>query len=242
MTLRFVLVHGGWHGGWAWRPVRAALESAGHQVTSPDLPGFGGADDPTGVTLRDCVNALVQHVQHRDLRDVVLVGHSWGGIVAGGAAPALRDRLRHLVFLSAYLPRVGESMLDLLPPNRVDAYARLAKQSTTNSVLPPLAAFQERFMNDAPRHLSALMHGLLQPQPWRTWADPLAADMDPHGLDVPRSYLVPEHDIAAGAGAASWSGRYGATFQGRITPLPGAHEVMFTQPGATAAALQATLA
>ncbi len=239
MSTQFVLVHGGWHAGWAWRPVRAVLEAAGHRVSTPTLPGFGSDDDPTNVTLSDCVEGLVQHVNGRDLQEVVLVGHSWGGIVTGGAAPAILGRLRQLVFVSAYLPRPGQSMLDLLPAERAAAYSRLAEDSPTRSVLPSLSAFQERFMNDVPAHSSAMIHGLLQPQPWRTWADALADDMDFRTLDIPRTYLVPDDDIAAGADAHSWTSRYAQAFDGAVARCAGGHEALLPQPLAMAEALMA---
>ncbi|RBY90814.1 alpha/beta fold hydrolase [Blastococcus sp. TF02A-26] len=88
-----VLQHGAWHGGWSWQPVAQRLRAAGHRVSTVTSPGLGIDDDPRGVTLADCVDALVAHVESTDRRDVTLVGHSWGGYVVAGAAPRLADRL-----------------------------------------------------------------------------------------------------------------------------------------------------
>lgn len=71
------------------------------------LPGLGPDDDPTGVRLQDCVDALVHHLEGQGLQDVVLVAHSWGGIPAGGAAARLAGRLKHLIMVSAFVPEVG---------------------------------------------------------------------------------------------------------------------------------------
>ncbi|MDP9444815.1 MAG: alpha/beta hydrolase [Actinomycetota bacterium] len=112
----FVLVHGAWHGGWAWQPVAAPLRAAGHRVSAPTSPGLGVDDDPRGVTLADCVDALVDHVERSDRTDVTLVGHSWGGYVIAGAAPRLASRLRRIVFWSAFVPEAGRSLYDEVPP------------------------------------------------------------------------------------------------------------------------------
>ncbi|WP_430296245.1 alpha/beta fold hydrolase [Sinomonas sp. B1-1] len=91
MAETFVLVHGAWHGGWAWRPVGARLHAAGHVVHAPTSPGLTPGDDPAGVGLGVAVDALVAYVEWRDLRGVTLVGHSWGGFLLSAAAPRLAD-------------------------------------------------------------------------------------------------------------------------------------------------------
>lgn len=102
----FVLVHGTWHGGWCWKKVTPLLRDAGHAVFAPTLTGLGArahlltVDIGLDTHIEDIVNLL----KYEDLHDVILVGHSYGGMVVAGAAQRLPDRLAHLVYLDAMFP------------------------------------------------------------------------------------------------------------------------------------------
>lgn len=111
----FVLIHGTWLGGWAWDRVLPFLREAGHQVFAPDLPGLGGDAHSVHADIDPFVHAaaIVDLLDAEDLRDVVLVGHSYGGIVAQQASAS--DRVARVVFVDAFLPETGESAFDLLP-------------------------------------------------------------------------------------------------------------------------------
>lgn len=117
----FVLVHGAFRGGWAWRFVRAGLVEQGHEVWTPSLAGMGdrahltAADGPP-VRLSTWVQDLASLLETHDLRDVVLVGHSQGGLVLAAAADTVHARVARLVFLDAPVPEDGERGIDLNPP------------------------------------------------------------------------------------------------------------------------------
>jgi pimeloyl-ACP methyl ester carboxylesterase len=109
---RFVFVHGAWHGSWCWAGVAAALRQAGHTVTLVDLPGRAGDPRPhAAITLADYVRR-VGDVIARQPGPVVLAGHSMGGITITQVAEAMPERLERLVYVTAFLPRSGESLLD----------------------------------------------------------------------------------------------------------------------------------
>jgi pimeloyl-ACP methyl ester carboxylesterase len=111
---RFVLVHGAFHGGWCWKRVTARLRAAGHEVWAPSLTGLGErahlATPETG--LHTHVQDICALIEAEELDDVVLVGHSYGGMVITGVGEKMPARLRHLVYLDAMLPKHGESALD----------------------------------------------------------------------------------------------------------------------------------
>jgi pimeloyl-ACP methyl ester carboxylesterase len=109
----FVLVHGGWAGGWYWEKVVPLLEGAGHRVLTPDLPGHG--TDPTPVPQISLGSYVQRVVEALDTaaEPVTLVGHSSGGVVVAQATELRPERVRCAVYLCAYLPRDGESVLDL---------------------------------------------------------------------------------------------------------------------------------
>ncbi|MCG8698947.1 MAG: alpha/beta fold hydrolase [Bacteroidales bacterium] len=109
----FVLVHGAWHGNWTFFRLQSRLENAGNTVININLPGHGLDKTPAGnVTLADYSNAIVQVLDTLN-EQVVLVGHSMGGIAISMAAEARPNKIDKLVYLAAFMPKNGESMLDL---------------------------------------------------------------------------------------------------------------------------------
>jgi pimeloyl-ACP methyl ester carboxylesterase len=113
-----VLVHGAWQGAWCWEPVAALLRAAGHHVVTPTLTGSGDRSEALSpaVTLTDHVNDVIAELDTRDLRDVILVGHSYAGMVITGVAERAADRLSVLTFVDAFYPSHGESALDQMDP------------------------------------------------------------------------------------------------------------------------------
>ncbi len=111
----FVLVHGAWHGGWCWRRVADRLTAKGHYVIAPTLSGVGGRShlQPQDIDLTTQVNDVVGEIKWRDLGDIVLVGHSYGGMVITGAAEEVRDRIAAIVYLDAFQPRDGQSLANM---------------------------------------------------------------------------------------------------------------------------------
>ncbi len=108
----FVLVHGAWGGAHGFRKVRAPLREAGHEVFTPSLTGIGERSHLTSpqVSLRTHVTDVVNTVAYEDLRDIVLLGFSYGGMVVAGALEQIGDRVSHLVFLDAFVPADGDSI------------------------------------------------------------------------------------------------------------------------------------
>jgi pimeloyl-ACP methyl ester carboxylesterase len=107
----FVLVHGAWHGGWCWRHVRAALEAAGHRVFTPTLTGMGERNHLSTRTTDVAVHIrdVLAVVEAEELRDVVLVGHSYGGYPVTGAVSAASEKFAHLIHLDAVIPTPGRA-------------------------------------------------------------------------------------------------------------------------------------
>lgn len=116
----FVLVHGGRHGGWSWQRVADKLRAEGHAVYAPTLTGLGDRAHLASpeIGLDTHVKDLVAVFEFEDLTDVVLVMHSYGGMVGSGAMEEIGARVRSVVFLDAVMPRSGESVLDLQPAGR----------------------------------------------------------------------------------------------------------------------------
>lgn len=108
---RFVLVHGGFVGGWCWEKVVPLLEGAGHQVEAPDLPGLGDDQTPIPEITLQSYTDRISGVLDAQTEPVVLVGQSMGGLVISQAAEQRPDKIEVLVYVGAYLLRDGETAL-----------------------------------------------------------------------------------------------------------------------------------
>ncbi len=222
----FVLVHGAFHGGWCWREVSARLHAEGHEVHAPTLTGLGERHHLAGaaVDLTTHVQDVANLLQWHELREVTLVGHSYGGMVITGVADRMAERLSSLVYLDALVPENRQSVLDLQPPERRTA------------ILDEVAAGGGRFW--PPR--SAEFYGLQDPaqqawvdakctpQPFLTLCEPLRLDGPPGGkvgrklyvlcTEPPLPYMHRFHDMA------------GATDGWQATTLATGHDAMVTEP------------
>jgi pimeloyl-ACP methyl ester carboxylesterase len=112
----FLVIHGAWGAGWAWKKMRPLLGKRGHELFTPTQTGIGershlaGLDVDLDLHIADNLAVL----EFEDLRDVVLVGHSYGGMVATGVADRAADRIAQLVYLDAFVPRNGQAVIDLI--------------------------------------------------------------------------------------------------------------------------------
>ena len=122
----FVLIHGGGHGGWCWRWCANALRAHGHEVYAPTLTAFGDRSHVAAESFATFVTDVVSLVEFEDLHDVVLVGHSMGGVVVPRVAEAAPDRFARAVWLTAAVCRDGESLLQTIPQSPWIAGARSA--------------------------------------------------------------------------------------------------------------------
>jgi pimeloyl-ACP methyl ester carboxylesterase len=235
MTTTFVLITGAWHGGWAWRPVAQELRSMGYQVLTPTLPGLHDGDDSAAHSLTDVIDSVVNLVEDRELTDVTLVGHSWGGYVIAGAAPRLTPRLRKLVFWSAFVPAEGRSLNDEVPPAYAEMFQQLASASGSNSIVLPFEVWASAFINDAPENIQRLTWSLMVPQPYQYFTATVAP-LDPRTLGVPVSYVLSSDDIALPPGEYGWD-RFPERLGVAPIMTPGSHEACFTQPASLAEAL-----
>jgi pimeloyl-ACP methyl ester carboxylesterase len=122
----FVLVHGAWHGGWCWKRLIPLLRAEGHECLSPTLTGLGERSHllAPSIDLNTHIADISGVLEYEDLRRVVLVGHSYGGMVITGVAAKAASRVTQLVYLDAFLPDNGKALRDYapLPPTRDDGW------------------------------------------------------------------------------------------------------------------------
>lgn len=227
----FVTVPGAWHGGWVWYPVAQRLRSAGHRVLTLTMPGLNDGDEPDGLALQDAID----HVVNEGLRcggPVNLVAHSWGGIPATAAAHILRDQVKQLIYVSAFVPTPGTALNDENPPE-VAAFMREAiAASPHHTVELPFDIFAAVLMQDQTEPVQRLVHNLLTAMPGRYMLD--APQMPPTSdLVMPTAYILAENDHGLPRPGSHLAARLG------VQPImvPGSHESLLTHPDEVAGAI-----
>jgi pimeloyl-ACP methyl ester carboxylesterase len=196
----FVLIHGGWVGGWVWEKIIPRLADAGHHAIAPDLPAHG--DDPTPAT-EVTLDTYVDRVT--DLLDsqpdpVVLVGHSSGGVIVTQAAEQRPERIRQLIYTCAYLPADGQSLLDLgqtdpdqlILPNLV-----FSAEGATATVNPD--AVRDALFADCTEDDHRRFNTRIRPEPLAVAATPVKTTPDRFGT-VPRAYIECSRDRGISVG------------------------------------------
>jgi pimeloyl-ACP methyl ester carboxylesterase len=230
----YVLVHGGGHGGWCYQRVARLLRSAGHEVYTPTMTGVGerahllsGAVD-LAMHIRDIVAVL----EFEGLRDVVLVGHSYGGMVITGVADRVADRVGRLVYLDAATPINGQSLVDVAGP----IIEAVRPSGTTidgiELVLLPAPEAGMFYGVTDPVDL-AWMADKLTGQPWRCFEQPLVLTNEQALWSIPQFHIVCTSTLATRD--AQLMAR--ARSEGRLWDIDTGHDLMITEPEKVANAL-----
>jgi len=180
----YVLVHGAWHGGWCWAKVARLLRDAAQEVYTPTLTGLGERAHLARpeIDLETHIQDIVAVIESEELRQVTLVGHSYGGMVISGVAARVAARIGHLVYLDAFVPEAGKSLLDYLGPRAAVMREAVATQGEGWKIpsLPP-----ERYGVSSQRDTEWLTKHL-RPQPLKTFEQPLPAL---GGEELKRTYV-----------------------------------------------------
>jgi pimeloyl-ACP methyl ester carboxylesterase len=165
--LAFVLVHGAWGGSWMWSRVARLLRAAGRDVYTPSLTGIGERTHLASpdIGLSTHVHDVLGVFTYERLSDVVLVGHSYGGMVITAVADRVPEKIRALVYLDAFVPKDGEAVLDIVRPEMRDAI--LAIKGSEIPAFPP----QRQGMKD-PEEI-AWLEGRRSAQPLKTFTEPV---------------------------------------------------------------------
>jgi pimeloyl-ACP methyl ester carboxylesterase len=230
----YVLVHGGGHGGWCYQRVARILRAEGHEVHTPTLTGLGDRshllDDR--VDLERHVEDVAALLHFEDLRDVILVGHSYGGMVITGAADRAADRVGRLVYLDAATPVQGQSLVDVAGPviNAVRPMGETVDGIELVLLPAPDAALLYGVTDPADL---AWMAERLTPHPWTCFEQPLALRNEDALWAIPQYHVVctstlPTRDADLMAKARA---------EGRLWDIDTGHDLMITEPERTAAAL-----
>jgi pimeloyl-ACP methyl ester carboxylesterase len=180
----FVVAHGAWSAGWAWKKMRPLLRASGHEVWTPTYTGLGEKKHLASpeVDLETHIQDVLGVLEFEDLRNVVLVGHSYGGFVATGVADRARDRIAKLVYLDAFVPKDGQSLLDLAPSDQRAGMEARVRAEGQGWLMPPNPIPPDTSDEDAKWIMEFRMS-----QPAKTFASKIRlANGEPK---LPRSYI-----------------------------------------------------
>ncbi|HKA90466.1 MAG TPA: alpha/beta hydrolase [Haliangiales bacterium] len=157
----FVIVHGAWSGGWSWVRVVDRLIAKGHRAYAPTLTGLGERSHLAGpgIDLATHVKDVVNEIVWKDLGRIVLVGHSYGGLVITGVAEQVRERIASIIYVDAFIPADGQSFADLLPG-----------WSITETMIPPPPTSKGDYFDESDR---AWVDAKATPQPAATFTQKL---------------------------------------------------------------------
>lgn len=229
--MNFVLIHGGYHGGWCWKFVAAHLQALGHQVSSPTHTGMGERRHllRSDLTLDTFGQDILAHLEAEELSEVVLVGHSFGGLSASLVADRAPERIRHVVYLDALLIAPGQTPYGALPPEVVAQRRKSCLSYHGVRCFPPLPASAFGVPEGHPH--AAWLSRHLCPQPESLYDSPLNI-RHPIGNGLPCTYIACTAPVLPAVQASQAFARNQSQWQYR--EMAACHDVMVTEPEALA--------
>jgi len=230
----YVLVHGGGHGGWCYQRVARLLQAAGHVVYAPTLTGLGERSHllPPAIDLDLHIRDVVALLHFEDLHDVILVGHSYGGMVITGVADRSADRVGRVVYLDAANPVNGQSLVDVAGPIILITRDHSTFVDGVELVLHPAPEAGLFYGVTDPDDL-AWMADRLTSHPWRCFEQKLEL------TDEERFGTIPQYHIVCTSTLATRDPKLmdDARRAGRLWDIDTGHDLMITEPQAVVDAL-----
>jgi pimeloyl-ACP methyl ester carboxylesterase len=234
----YVLVHGAWHTGAELHDVAVAIQAMGHDVHTPTTKGNRPGDSKR-IGLSEAISSIVEYVEQLGSEQVILVGHSFGGMVVTGVADRIPHRIRRLVYWNAFVPNDGESLLDLSLPHEVDAMEAMAAERKDGALLLPFSLWRDVFINDADLETAQRSYNALNPHPMKTLRDKISLSTKVADFKFGKSYINCTKDIVC-ANGHPWLSRFSEKLGAfRLIQIPGSHEICFTNPERIATAIVA---
>ena len=226
----FLCLHGAWHGGWCWDEVANHLKARDHRVIAPDLPGMSAASEKRAgaIRLQDHIEFVVSEVDRVGAEPLVVVAHSYAGML-GRAIELLRPQhLRHVVYLEAVVPGLGKSLVDAMPAGASATIAELRRDTADGPVLSPPNVEARFGISDGV--LAARLQAL--PQPLHTLTDPLPRCLPQERLLYERTYVFASDRLPNPY--QPFIDRFARDTTWQVIGVNGGHEMMLTNPSVIA--------
>jgi pimeloyl-ACP methyl ester carboxylesterase len=231
----YLLLHGAMRGAWLWDRIKPIMERAGATVIAYDLPGHGmRVSERAGVTMSSYIDDVLHYIRSKDLKDLILVGHSMSGIVVSKIAEEESDRILHLVYLAAVVPADGQALIDLLTPERQESLRKL--EGKVEELYGPIEALRPNYFTDQTGPDQDFFLKQLTPQPLAVFFEKIPLKRF-YNLTLPKTYIMGLRDKALPPDLTrSFAARLG------VTPIEidAGHDMMVVRPEETAMALLRT--
>jgi pimeloyl-ACP methyl ester carboxylesterase len=222
----YVLVHGAYGGGWIWRDVANGLRRMGHTVITPTQTGLGDRSHLMArqITVETHIQDVANAIETEELTNIILVGHSYGGMAVTGVADRMTDRIRHIVYLDALIPENGDTAFSVLPPGMADQRLQVAREQGGGVSLPvpgpdafpiPAGPGKDWFMRR------------LRPHPIGTYDSPVRL-AKPAGAGLPVTYVAYTSPALASIEPSRQRARAKAGWTYKELPVP--HDVEIPTP------------
>jgi pimeloyl-ACP methyl ester carboxylesterase len=225
----FVLVHGGFFGGWCWAKVAPKLRSKGHEVYTPTLTGFGERSHLLNreIGLSTHVEDIANVILFEELFDVILLGHSYSGMVIGSVADRIPDRIGHLIYLDAFVPEVGKSMSDIQLNKSRDMFKEMVVETGDRWMLKPLSPDSDT-LGVTDKNDIQWLKSKLTPLPYKSLIEPSKLT-SPEADNIPRTYIYCTEKSARDS-FESFAQRTKIDPKWRYRELSTGHSAMITAP------------
>lgn len=225
----YLLLHGAFRGAWLWERVMPLLLGGGASPIAYDLPGHGDRSaDRKGITMSTYIDDVAEFIHRENLRDLVLVGHSMSGIVISKIAEQMPERVRHLVYLAAVVPKNNDALVDLLPKERQSVLR--PKQNKVRELWGTPEQNRQMYFTDLNGEEQEYFLRQLTPQPLAVFFERIRFERFPE-IGVPRTYVMGMLDASLPPGLT-------AGFAGRLQVDPikieAGHDLMVSRPAETA--------
>jgi pimeloyl-ACP methyl ester carboxylesterase len=212
-------------GAWLWHKVKPIMEQQGARVIAYDLPGHGERSSRReGVNMSAYINDVLSFIAGNNLRDIILVGHSMSGIVITKAAEEVPERIRHLVYLAAVVPRDGDALIDLLTRERQESLRKLEGKAL--ELFCPIDALRPGYFTDQAGEEQDFYLRQLTPQPLAVFFEKIPLRRF-YSLKIPRTYILGARDKALPPGLTR---RFAERLHVKPIEIDAGHDMMVVEP------------
>jgi pimeloyl-ACP methyl ester carboxylesterase len=229
MSHTFVLIHGAWHDGSMLEPLAQQLRAAGHTCFVPTLLGNRVGDDRSCIGFHDVVKDLVLQIQRQNLQNFYLLGHSFGGMVISQLAQIMPERIKGLIYCSAFVPKNGECVFDLLSDDFVRDFREQSLRHDQELRLN-FSVWRQLFTNETPADIAKQLFKRLNAQAFGTFKQSVVLNTELNEIPINKWVILPLQDMSLPK-EKNWhpyfSSRLGVF---RLLNMDGDHELVATQP------------